>query len=439
MKKNLSIINLMQFIVLISVAHLGWDAQAVSINSVPARNLPCSNIFTGSLPSVAGATLNLGNVVFPYFGSVAAQVLKGYTVDSSADQHPKRSNDNIAGNISVKILLPGPVSESFEGTLFPPEGWNIVNPNAGSITWARTVLAAKTGSSSVRMFFFNYAGVGHVDFLQSPVLDAAGFDTAIIIFNRAYRKYDASTTFGNDTLLIQLSTDLGITFPVTVWKKGGADLATNPITTTANYVPVSSDWLPDTIKYVLPSNTDNFSISFVGKNGFGQNLYLDDITIQVKKPVVALPVSLLLFNLQCRNNLVRLNWKTAGEENSSHFIVEKIVNGEPWAGIATIPAAGNTSSEKDYLYTDKSSPQTALYRLAQYDINGAVHYSGVLRASCEVKELFIAWPNPVNDKLFLSINTNRSSRAIVSLFSSSGALVKKTGISFISRHHTICY
>jgi Secretion system C-terminal sorting domain len=138
-----------------------------------------------------------------------------------------------------------------------------------------------------------------------------------------------------------------------------------------------------------------------------------------------LPVRLLFFNLQCLNNNVKLNWKTGGEENGSHFIVEKSVDARSWAGIATIPAAGNTRSEKDYSFIDNTPSQNAFYRLAQYDINGAVHYSGVLRASCAVKELITTWPNPANDRLFLSINTNRSSKAIISLFSSSGVLIKK--------------
>jgi Secretion system C-terminal sorting domain len=312
---------------------------------------------------------------------------------------------SLTGNINVKTLLQGPVSEGFEGAVFPPGGWNVVNPNAASITWQRTTLAAKTGTASARMFFFNYTGVGHLDFLQSPIIDAAGFDTAIIIFNRAYRKFDASTAFGNDTLLIQLSTDLGVTFPVTLWKKGGADLATNPITTTANYAPVPSDWLPDTIKYVLPVNTDNFSISFVGKNGFGQNLYIDDITIQAKKPVAALPVSFISFTAKRINNKVQLDWITAQEQNNRGFEIQRCADADfvNTAVIGFVKGRGTTSSESRYQFTD-ITPQSGknYYRIKQIDFDNRSVYSEIRSVDFENKTEPVIYPNSFSDILLVT-------------------------------------
>ena len=138
-----------------------------------------------------------------------------------------------------------------------------------------------------------------------------------------------------------------------------------------------------------------------------------------------LPVRLLFFNYQCYNNTIKLNWKTASEENSSHFIVETSLNGGAWTNIANIPAAGNSSSEKSYSFTYNNTSPQSFYRLAQYDHDGSVHYSGVLRASCSMKEFITAWPDPVEDKLFVSVNTTRSSKAIIGIYNNSGALIKK--------------
>jgi Secretion system C-terminal sorting domain/Receptor L domain len=138
-----------------------------------------------------------------------------------------------------------------------------------------------------------------------------------------------------------------------------------------------------------------------------------------------LPVSLQLFNFICEGNKVKLSWRTAQEQNSSHFNIERGENGNTWTVMGNKTAAGNSSTPIDYSFTDNSPLQNVLYRLVQYDVDGRVHYSGVLRPSCGVKELFTAWPNPVADKLFITITSPARSRAIIRMYDSKGALIKK--------------
>ena len=108
------------------------------------------------------------------------------------------------------------------------------------------------------------------------------------------------------------------------------------------------------------------------------------------------------------------------------------MNGAVWTGIATFPAAGNSTVEKTYSFTDNNTSPQIFYRLAQYDIDGRVYYSGILKASCTTSNDFNVWPNPVADKLFVSITADQSSKATISLFDGKGALVKKQEI-FILR------
>jgi Secretion system C-terminal sorting domain len=146
---------------------------------------------------------------------------------------------------------------------------------------------------------------------------------------------------------------------------------------------------------------------------------------------VALPVFLQLFNITCEENKVLLKWNTTQELNSSHFTVDRSADGRSWTAIAHIPAAGNTSSTKDYLYTDNAAPQNALYRLAQYDLDGRVHYSAVLRAACATKDLFAIGPNPVTNKLYVSVTETKSSAITINLYDTRGNLVKKQGASLL--------
>jgi hypothetical protein len=242
---------------------------------------PVANSWTGSLALGATATLNLSSITT----TGGTHVLKVYTSNPNGNVDQVPANDTSQASFTVLVPQTGPIVEGFESTTFPPIGWRVVNPNTGSLTWERTTLAAKSGIASSRIFFWNYTTVGHLDFLLSPIVDATNFDTAQITFDRAYRKYNTSTTTFNDTLIIQISTDCGVTFPLTVWKKGGTALATNPTPTTANWAPAAADWLTETIdlRPLLPVNTTSFTVSFTGKNAFGQNLYLDNINIKVTR------------------------------------------------------------------------------------------------------------------------------------------------------------
>lgn len=90
-----------------------------------------------------------------------------------------------------------------------------------------------------------------------------------------------------------------------------------------------------------------------------------------------------------------------------------------------IPAAGNSTSEKNYLFTDNNPVQNGYYRIAQYDIGGRVTYTSMLRASCNNTDVFKVWPNPFIDKIFMNITASSLSQATIKMFDSKGALVKK--------------
>jgi hypothetical protein len=254
---------------------------SLTITAKIDNNPAVVNSWSGSLPLGSTATLDLASLT----ALPGTHTLTVYTSlpNGNADMVP--ANDTAKITFTVLSPLLGPIVEGFESPTFPPIGWRVLNPNAGSITWQRSTAASKSGIASAWINLWNYTTVGHLDYLVSPILDAIDFDTVQVSFERAYRKYNASTTTFNDTLLIQISTDCGTTFPITAWKKGGVDLTTNPTTTTASYTPVAADWLNEKVdlKPFLPAGTTSFTVSFTTKNGFGQNLFLDNVNINVSK------------------------------------------------------------------------------------------------------------------------------------------------------------
>jgi hypothetical protein len=86
----------------------------------------------------------------------------------------------------------------------------------------------------------------------------------------------------------------------------------------------------------------------------------------------ALPVELLYFEGKKAGNSNYLEWATATEHNSSHFVVEKSDDGFNWDKIGQLPSAGNSTQEIHYDLTDNNvSPVYNYYRLKQFDIDGA--------------------------------------------------------------------
>jgi hypothetical protein len=135
-----------------------------------------------------------------------------------------------------------------------------------------------------------------------------------------------------------------------------------------------------------------------------------------------LPVRFVVFNVRCENNRIIANWTTAQEQNSSHFILERSSDGVVWTVAGTIAAAGNSTTEKKYSFTDHAPLLAGYYRIAQYDMNGAVFYSGIIRPGCAVKDMLTAWPNPVLSQIFVQVIAEQNTKVFIKVYDSKGSL-----------------
>ena len=75
-------------------------------------------------------------------------------------------------------------------------------------------------------------------------------------------------------------------------------------------------------------------------------------------------------NRGAKGNKVELTWTTATETNSDYFTIEKSATGDDfWEEIARVEAAGNSTSETNYVYHDEFADGLAYYRLSQVDVD----------------------------------------------------------------------
>jgi hypothetical protein len=147
-----------------------------------------------------------------------------------------------------------------------------------------------------------------------------------------------------------------------------------------------------------------------------------------------LPLDLLTFTGRLQNNnSVLLTWKTENEVNTSHFEIERSIDGNRFNGIGNVSANGrnNTGSVSfNYSYTDNDaanqSSQRLYYRLRMVDIDGTFKYSNIISVSLPltIGKLGIS-PNPVINDMQVTIASPADGRVQWKLIDNVGRVILK--------------
>jgi len=138
-------------------------------------------------------------------------------------------------------------------------------------------------------------------------------------------------------------------------------------------------------------NNDDFS-------GTDPSFAVDDISITT--PLIVLPLELLQFDVTSNRDYVGLEWRTASEQSTSHFAIERSSDVQFWTTVDEVQAAGNSSSVLAYSSLDQSPPTgTNYYRLKMVDLDGKYAYSAVQSVVYEPLGELQLLPNPTKDKV----------------------------------------
>ncbi len=139
---------------------------------------------------------------------------------------------------------------------------------------------------------------------------------------------------------------------------------------------------------------------------------------------IILPVHFISLNVRCQGSNELITWQTSLNQNSSHFTIERSSNGNTWTSIGVKRAAGNSATENGFTFIDNNPVQNSYYRIKQYDSDGKVRYSDIVRSSCSLVEAFASWPSPFRDRLSININTDKPSQALIKITDSRETVVK---------------
>jgi PKD repeat protein len=198
-------------------------------------------------------------------------------VENSTGSDTLYNSNYISVLSSEKINFPFEETFEFENAL---ENWIFYNPD-GDRKWEETDIASSRGGSW-SVSFDNYSSddgdpSGKLDAIISPSIDLSTSQDAYLTFDVSYAKFGGEYS---DTLIVLASVDCGKNFNP-IWTRGGDDLATAPDNEDSFVPSDDSDWRTESISLKELNGFSNVHIALVNKSSWGNNLYLDNISIFV--------------------------------------------------------------------------------------------------------------------------------------------------------------
>jgi hypothetical protein len=121
-----------------------------------------------------------------------------------------------------------------------------------------------------------------------------------------------------------------------------------------------------------------------------------------------LPVELLSFSGNCTDEGNLIKWRTASENQSETFEVERSREGVTWNLIGSVPAAGFSMQELSYSIVDQITDDVLYYRLKQIDISGDSRtYDPIMVTCSESSSSILTYPNPSGNQFSLAVNNEQ--------------------------------
>ncbi|MBA2613152.1 MAG: T9SS type A sorting domain-containing protein [Bacteroidetes bacterium] len=279
------------------------DAKAVSISipSVQCTNtlMPSVTIKNNGINAITAMTVTpvldgvTGANIF-WTGNLAPTATTNLVmnvISTSSGAHTYSYNitgvsggDVVMSNNTKKIFFitpttnfPGPVTEGFVSTTFPPTNWALFNLDNGVNTFTRTAIAGGYGTSAESMLFqVNSITNGDIDEIYLPPTDLTGITLPELSFDLSYCQI---FTTSKDSLKAFVSGDCGNTWNM-VWANGGSSMATAPTNSLTFFVPTASQWSTAIVPLTTYSNAPQLLVKFWGKSNAGNRLFLDNINLQ---------------------------------------------------------------------------------------------------------------------------------------------------------------
>lgn len=252
------------------IANLKGGFEGVEIqyfDQTPGENSNRKWSFPGGIPTSSNE--KNPKVMYPKAGNyhVALTVTNAFGSDT-------KTADRLIYIYDKGLKLPFFADFETENSKQLPEK-KILSMGTGGAKWEEVNTLGGYGSSSGSVYAGNYYNnkIGTKSWFYLPPLDFSTGESTRLTFDIGYQSFGKGYS---DTLGIYLSTDKGKTFHA-IYYKYGQKLSKD--TTHHLFYPQPGDWKTESIDLSEFDGRPFVQIAFVNFNGYGNNLFLDNIKI----------------------------------------------------------------------------------------------------------------------------------------------------------------
>jgi hypothetical protein len=233
------------------------------------------------------------------------------------------SNNQLSHTLSETSSIGLPYSEDFEEI-------NSILGNIGvSVPWEVAIAPRNSAGNKALKFksYNNEEAFGDQTILKTPIFDLSGFSSAELNFSYAYAHLPDGFW---DGLVVKVSTDCGDSFSGNyIFSKFGSSLSLNK-SNANDFTPASnSDWQDEKINITQFTGIDGVQFAFVGVNGGGNNIFLDDISVlqtNLNANDIS-PISITAPIITCsEQSSIQLRVRNVGYENIHSFEANYAIN-----------------------------------------------------------------------------------------------------------------
>lgn len=348
----------------------GIDVPVMSCSAAPFS--PEVRLFNGGLTTITSADVNysidgaapstvsfsgslaMGDDTILTLPAITSSTSGSHTLEVTVD-NVNGSADSLAFNDATSALFvtilttsTAPVQQDFASATFPPANWLSFDATADGANWSRGS-AGHTAAGSAFINFYNI-GAGSIDDLILNPVDFSAMSNSSMTFYVAYRQYSSE----NDKLQVDVSTNCGTTW-TTKWVKSGTSLTTGADVTSNWTSPSASEWRKELVDLSAYDGMSDVLIRFRATSGYGNNLFLDDVNIDM---ALGIDNNENALNLAVYPNpatdLVTIDFTSNSAENANVYVVnslgEVVLNISSWINTGNNSITLNTTDLGDGIY-----------------------------------------------------------------------------------------
>ncbi|NQZ78118.1 MAG: hypothetical protein HRT61_18735, partial [Ekhidna sp.] len=306
----------------LSIANHGTD-EITSFNiqlylNEMAQGSPVS--FLSSLLPLETEVVNFGTFSVPSAPyTISFEVTE---VNETADRNP--NNNTFTKTISSNQTQELPFSVNFESS-------STILGNVGEeFPWEITTAPFQSTDNQALVFksHENEEWFGSNTILRTPIFDLQDIQSGELRFSYAHA---ISPNSFYDGLMVKASIDCGETFKDVLFSSFGTRLAT-AATTSSAFLPANPlDWVDTLVSITDYRGIDGVQFAFVGINGSGNNIYIDNIELE-ETNLLANDIRPQSFSgpiVTCAEaTVLELRIRNVGAEDVNSFEVKYYINGD---------------------------------------------------------------------------------------------------------------